>query len=352
MLELKNISHVFGDFTINDVNLSIEKGEYFVLLGESGAGKSVILEIIAGLISADSGKIVINGKDISNEKIQSRQAGLLFQDHAVFPHMTVFENISYPLKTKKLGKKDISATVNNLASDMNISHLLERKADSLSGGEKQRVALARIMALNPACLLLDEPFASLDVKLKSEFRSLLREINNRGITILHVTHDYEEAIGLADKVAVIHKGSIIQTGTPDEVFKSPANTFVASFIGVKNFFSAYLKPRESSEEREAVINESITFRLLSNQDEGNGYVFLRSKSILISDVPIQSSAINMFEGKVCEIYKNPKGYELIVDIGIRLSVVLTQISFNRFNIKEGIDIWIFFKASAIRFQRN
>jgi len=352
LLEIKNISKTFSAFKIEDISFEVSDGEYFILLGESGAGKSVILEIIAGLINADNGNIILNGQDITRERIQKRMTGLVFQDHAIFPHMTVFDNIAYPLKNRKYPKAEIKAKVIKHAEEMNISHLLSRTAVNLSGGEMQRIALARTLALEPKILLLDEPFASLDVKLKSEFRSILKGINKRGISILHVTHDYDEAIGLADKVAVFHKGKILQTGTPEEVFKNPLNRFVAAFVGVKNFFPSYLKKSDNSEEREAVINDEISFKLISGQEEGSGYVFIRSKSIIISDQPTNSSAINMFRGTVKEIYKNQKGYELIADIGIKLSVVLTQKSFNKFEIVEGKNIWLLFKASALRFRKD
>jgi len=347
MLELRNICKKFSTFALKDVSFTVEKGEYFILLGRSGSGKSVILEIIAGLTNVDSGTIMLDNKNITTEKIQNRQVGLVFQDQAIFPHMTVRDNIAYPLKD--MNKLQVKEKTEEIAKEMNLTQLLARKANNLSGGEKQRVALARILALNPKCLLLDEPFASLDVQLKHDNKTLLRRINKKGITVVHVTHDYEEAIALADKVAVIHNGEILQMGTPDEVFKNPKSDFVANFVGVKNFFRAKLIKADKAEERTAVINDNLSFRLLSNQDASDGFVLIRGKSIIISDTRFDSSALNSFRGKIKDINKSIQGYEIIVDIGVSLSIMITQHSFNRFELSEGKNIWVSFKGSSIRF---
>ncbi len=352
MLELKNISKKLQSFEIRNINLKVERGKYFILLGQSGSGKSLILEIIAGLEKSDSGNIILNGKDITKEKMQNREIGLVFQDQAIFPHMTILENICYPLKIKHLSKKEIKQTAEKIAEEVNLSHILTRKADKLSGGEKQRVALARILALNPKCLLLDEPFASLDVQLKHEYKALLRQINKKGITIIHVTHDYEEAIALADEVAVIHDGEILQTGVPEHVFRKPKNNFVASFIGVRNYFKAYLTKAGNNEERTAIINDNLSFRLLSNQSEGDGFVLIRSKNIIISDRETHSSAINMFKARISNIYKSSQGYEIIAEIGVPISIKITKLSFDKFELHEGKEIWISFKGSSIRFIKD
>lgn len=352
MLKLNNISKSFKDFQLKNIDLDIGTGEYFVLLGASGAGKSIILELVAGLIHPDEGTIFLDEKDITFEKIQKRQTGLVFQDHAVFPHLSVRENIAYPMKMQGRRKEQIRKTVNSLADEMSIAPLLDRKPETLSGGEKQRVALARTLALDPKFLLLDEPFASLDVQLKSELRSLLRSIHKKGIGIIHVTHDYEEAISLADRVAVLHQGRIVQSGTPDEVFKNPKNRFVANFVGVRNFFSATLLNANHEEERTAVVTESVSFKLLSGQQAGPGFVFLRSKNIFLSEGPTATSACNMFRGTILEIIKDIKGYELVVDIGVPLRIVITQRSMERFDVEVGKEIWVSFKASALRFLKR
>ena len=352
MLKINKISKTYKDFELNGISLEVATNEYFVLLGESGAGKSIVLEVLAGLIDPSEGQIHLNGKNITNERIQKRQMGLVFQDHAVFPHLSVQDNIAYPLKNMGMRKPAIADRIKHLAKEFSIEDLLHRKPTTLSGGEKQRVALARTLAMKPKFLLLDEPFASLDVQLKSELRALLRSIHKKGVGIIHVTHDYEEAISLADRVAVLHQGKIIQSGTPDQVFKNPKNRFVANFVGVRNFFPATLQEPGNDEERVAVVNKKISFKLLSGQEAGEGFVFLRSKNIFLSDGPTSTSACNLFKGTILEVTKDIKGFELVVDIGIQLRVVVTQRSIERFNIEIGREVWVSFKASALRFQKK
>ncbi len=174
MLKLKDISIKLGEFQLKNINLELNKGDYYVLLGKSGVGKTVLLEIIAGLIKPDSGKVFQNNLDITREKIQKRKVGIVFQDYSIFPHLTVKQNIAYPLKRKKISNSDKNELINKYASLASIKHLLDRNTQNLSGGELQRVALARMLVSNPNCLLLDEPLASLDIQLKGGLRNLLR----------------------------------------------------------------------------------------------------------------------------------------------------------------------------------
>jgi len=242
MLKLVGISIKLGEFQLKDVNLELNKGDYYVLLGKSGVGKTVLLEIIAGLIKQDSGQVFLAGEDITHKKIQKRKVGIVFQDHSIFPHLSVKQNIAYSFKGKKIPKSVKEQLIVQYAELTNVSHLLDRNTQKLSGGELQRVALARMLISKPDCLLLDEPLASLDIQLKGGLRDLLRQINKSGVTILHVTHDYEEAIALSNKVAVMHEGEIIQKGFIKDVFQKPANEFVANFTGIKNFFTAEFSP--------------------------------------------------------------------------------------------------------------
>ncbi|MFC2097705.1 ABC transporter ATP-binding protein [Bacteroidota bacterium] len=344
MLEIKHISKKYKDFNLDNINFSVKKGEYFVLLGESGAGKSLILEIIAGLVTADKGEVFLNDKDISSEKIQKRNIGLVFQDYAVFPHLTVKNNIAYSLKSKKINKVEINRKINELAEKTGISHLLERRPSTLSGGELQRVALARTLALEPGCLLLDEPLASLDVQLRDGLRSLLRKINKEGITLVHVTHDFEEAIALADKVGIINKGKIVQQGSPKDVFHNPKSKFIASFTGIKNFYNAVIKSGEiiSLENKVEIVH-------LTGKTQGSGFVMFRSEDIVISENKTETSMRNNFHGTVMDLIPTRNGIEAIIDIGLKVSAQITQQSADKFNLARGNKVWISVKASAIRF---
>ena len=236
MLDVQHIEKVYQDFSLKDISFQVEDGDYFVILGPSGAGKTQILEILAGLILPDEGKIMLDDREITYRKIQKRPFGLVFQDLAIFPHLSVRDNIRYPLRSGRTGRKEMDELTATIAASTEISHLLERRPSSLSGGELQRVALARTLMRKPRYLLLDEPLASLDVSLRQGLRSLLKRLNTEGQTIIHVTHDYEEAMVLAGKVAVLDQGRIIQSGPADQVFHHPESEFMARFTGVKNYF--------------------------------------------------------------------------------------------------------------------
>lgn len=350
MLELRNISKRLPEFSLEDISFIIEQEDYFILLGESGAGKSMLLETIAGLVPPDSGTILIHGKDITNEKIQNRNIGLVFQDHAVFPHLSVSENIIYALHNSNLTKTQKSQKIKDLANELGISELLNRRPETLSGGELQRVALGRTLIQQPDLLLLDEPLASLDTRLKSELRRLLRTLHKKGQTILHVTHDYEEALSLGTRIAVINEGKIIQTGTPAEVFHHPKSEFVSHFVGVKNFFPA--KRIHKNGTSYALIDNNISIRFVSDEDYDEGFVMIRGEDIILSNDPVETSAANNFHGSVAEVVSFSGGIDVTIDIGIELHALITRESCSKLDIREGKTLWVHFKATAVRFVRN
>jgi molybdopterin-binding protein len=347
MLTLENISKIFPDFNLNAISFTVEKGDYFILLGESGAGKSMLLEVIAGLVRPDTGSAFLEGKNITQEKIQHRRIGLVFQDHAIFPHLSVRENIAYSLHHTGLSPKQKLEKVLSTATLLGIAELLQRRPSTLSGGELQRVALARTLIQEPLILLLDEPLASLDSLIKADLRSMLRKIHRQGQTILHVTHDYEEAISLGNKIAVINKGTIIQEGTPEEVFRFPKSEFVAHFVGVKNFFKAKLVKENNT--TIGLIDDKIRIRVETDETADQGYLILRSEDVFLSRELVDSSALNNFAGRVTEIIPAIKGVEVILDIGIRIHALITRESISNLGITEGSVLWIHFKATAMRF---
>jgi molybdopterin-binding protein len=347
MLELRNISKRFNDFCLKDISLSVGQGDYFVLLGESGAGKSMILETIAGLVAPDSGAIHLNGKDITNEKIQRRKIGMVFQDHAIFPHLTVEENIAYSLHGEEMTRQEKKAKVRSIAQELGIGELLKRNPETLSGGELQRVALGRTLIQQPAVLLLDEPLSSLDTRLKFELRRLLRTIHRKGQTILHVTHDYEEALSLATRIAVINQGMIIQSGSPSEVFHHPKSEFIAHFIGVKNFFAAGLVTENQSQF--ACTSENIRVRIVTELPDQEGFILIRGEDILLSQTSVETSATNNFTGTVLEIVPNSGGAEVTIDAGMELHAIITWESIKNLRIEIGTSCWVHFKATAVRF---
>ncbi len=318
MLRVRNISKKYDEFFLQDIDLEISAGDYFVLLGPSGAGKTILFETIAGLIDPDSGSILLEDRDITILPISKREVGIVFQDGAVFPHMTVRHNLSYALKSKKLNKAEINGIIEELAKKVSISKLLHRKPDSLSGGELQRVAIARTLALKPKILLLDEPLASLDVQLKQEIRDLLRKLHKSGQTILHITHDYREAFYLATRMAIMDKGKIIQQGIPAEVFLNPGNRFIASFMGINNYFRY-----KSITENEILIEDAVLVKV-NNSKPLQGNVLIPQESISLLENKNEKASKSLFEGKITDIIEYPDQMELIIDMGIPLHIILSR----------------------------
>ena len=242
-VELKNINKTFGNYKASDnVNFTIEQGKLIGLLGPSGSGKTTILRMIAGLETPDSGEIIIDGKVVNDIPASKRGIGFVFQNYALFRYMTVFDNIAYGLKIQKKDKKYIKEKVSELVELIGLKGLEKRYPSQLSGGQKQRVAFARALAPNPTLLLLDEPFAAIDAKVRQELRSWLKEmIEKLGVTSIFVTHDQDEAIEVADEIIITNKGRIEQIGTPMEIYQKPQTAFSASFFGQTTVLDDYTK---------------------------------------------------------------------------------------------------------------
>ncbi len=242
-VELKNINKNFGDYKASDnVNFGVEKGKLIGLLGPSGSGKTTIRRMIAGLETPDSGDIIIDGVRVNDLAASKRGIGFVFQNYALFRYMTVYDNIAFGLRVQKADKKKIDERVRELIKLIGLEGLEKRYPSQLSGGQRQRVAFARALAPNPQLLLLDEPFAAIDAKVRKELRSWLREmIEKLGVTSIFVTHDQDEAIEVADEIIITNKGRIEQTGTPIEIYHNPKTAFTASFFGEATFVDDYSK---------------------------------------------------------------------------------------------------------------
>lgn len=233
-VSIEKITKVFpgGVRALDELDLEIKDGEFFALLGPSGCGKTTLLRTLGGLESSTSGKISFEGKDVTFLTPGARDIAMVFQDYALYPHMNVLENISYPLKVRKFSKEEINKRVTQASEALSIQMLLDRKPGQISGGQQQRVAVARAMACTPSLYLFDEPLSNLDARLRLEARTFLKQLQRElGVTTILVTHDQSEALALADRMAVMDKGRIKQVGSPAEFFHRPANIFVASFIG-------------------------------------------------------------------------------------------------------------------------
>lgn len=349
MLRIDNINKSFGEFALKNVSFNVNEGEYFVLLGPSGVGKTVLLETIAGLQVPDSGSIHLDDRDITDERIQARRLALVYQDRALFPHMTVRKNIAYGRRSRGVNDIPIKDHVDALAADVGITKYLARRPGSLSGGEAQRVALARALATKPRCLLLDEPLAALDTSARIQLRSLLRALNRQGHTMLHVTHDYEEAVSLASRVAIMENGRIAHTGTSADVFRHPKSEFIAKFIGIRNIFNGRLeRPGGNSGVAQFHVSD-IVFAVLTEEHAGEGCLLLRSEDITIAATRPDTSARNTFHGLVTDVVPARLGMEIIVDIGVEVSALVTAESVERLALARGRKVWVSFKASAARF---
>ncbi|WP_176892120.1 MULTISPECIES: ABC transporter ATP-binding protein [Fusobacterium] len=238
-LKIENIRKMFDKTRgIKDINFSIEKGELISFLGPSGCGKTTLLNIIGGFIQPETGKIYLEGEEITNFPPEIRNISTVFQNYALFPHMNVIENIKYGLKYKKISKKEQEDLVQDYLKIVGLEGYEKVSIHELSGGQQQRVALARALVLHPKLLLLDEPFSNLDAKLKISMREELKQLQKKlNISMIFVTHDQEEALSLSDKIVVMNMGEIIQIGTPEEIYYNPTNDYVADFIGKANFIT-------------------------------------------------------------------------------------------------------------------
>lgn len=238
ILRLENVCKSFGETRVlKGINLEIPKGEFITLLGSSGCGKTTTLRIIAGLETADSGKVYLEGQDITELVPNKRDVNTVFQNYALFPHMTVAENIGYGLKIRKKSKAEIEKKVKEMLALVQLEGYEKRTPDQLSGGQRQRIAIARAVANEPKVLLLDEPLGALDLKLRRQMQLELKRLQKQlGITFIYITHDQEEAINMSDRIAVMHNGVFEQIGTPNEIYYKPRTSYVASFVGDANIY--------------------------------------------------------------------------------------------------------------------
>jgi iron(III) transport system ATP-binding protein len=300
-VEAQNIAMGYGkNIVLRDINLLIEPGEFFALLGPSGSGKSTLLRLIAGFNPAISGRLLIDGVDVSNVPPWSRNVGMVFQNYALWPHMTVRENVAFGLEERRLPKNVIAEKVRAALALVNLGDYADRRPSQLSGGQQQRVALARTIAVEPQVLLLDEPLSNLDAKLRVQMRNELKALQRKlGITTIFVTHDQEEALTTADRIAVMDEGVIQQIGTPMDLFDNPANRFVANFVGSINL----LRGRVGSDaEGRAIFDSAVLGRItLSGVTllSGEADMAVRPHSLALAASPEDSRHL-WLEGTVAE----------------------------------------------------
>ncbi|MBC7075913.1 MAG: ABC transporter ATP-binding protein [Syntrophomonadaceae bacterium] len=341
MLQLKGLQKKVGNFELKNINLDIHEGEYFIIVGPTGAGKTVLLELIAGMYQPDAGEIWFDNTEIGKLFPEQRNVGFVYQDYALFPHLTVKENIMFGLKVRGVGTGESKKRFNDIVSFLRIEYMLDRFPSTLSGGEKQRTALARALVTLPRILLLDEPLSALDPQIKRGFQEELRRIHEATkTTTLHITHDFAEAMTLGDRVGVLHEGKIVQVGKPADIFRRPNSYFVADFVGVENIF------RGESKGRTVEIAPEIRIRTTYPKD-GPVVLTLRSEDIIISREKLDSSAQNNFQGQIVEINDQRPLCRVTVDIGIEIVALVTTQTVEDFNFKLGDKVWLAFKSAAV-----
>lgn len=280
-VSLRGVGKQFGDLTaVKDLDIEIRAGEFFSMLGPSGSGKTTVLRMIAGFEEPTAGTIELNGEDVTRAAPFDREVNTVFQDYALFPHLTIAENVAYGLTVRKVGKAERKKLVGEVLEQVRLSHLADRRPSQLSGGQRQRIALARALILRPKVLLLDEPLGALDKQLREQMQIELKQIQREvGITFIFVTHDQEEALTLSDRVAVFNDGKIEQVGSPREVYEFPETEFVASFLGVTNLLDA-----------------EVSQKLLGSSNVHS----LRPERVFIADAPAADADIVSVSGVVAE----------------------------------------------------
>jgi ABC-type sugar transport system ATPase subunit len=273
MIEVNNLCVDLGEFVLEDVSLKIEEGEYFVILGPTGAGKTVLLESIAGLYPIKGGEIWLRGKEVTGVEPEKRKISIVYQDHVLFPHLSVKDNLTFGLRMNKTGADVEKDRLNWVAELLGIGNLFHRRPDTLSGGEKQKVALGRAIITRPEVLLVDEPMSALDPETRESVQRELRQLHKTlGITILHVTHDFEEAIALGSRIAVIGEGRLMQVGTPEEVFRRPNSEFVARFAMTRNIFLGRAERKPSGD---TVFRVDGTEFIIATDADGTHHASIR-----------------------------------------------------------------------------
>ena len=347
-LEVEDLNINLGEFKLIDVNLKVKKGDYLTIIGPTGSGKSILLETIAGFYIPKKGRVYLEGEDITNLPPEKRNMSIVYQDYVLFPNMTVFNNIAYGLKKKIKDKEKIKEEITQIAEVLNISHLLHRKPDTLSGGEMQRTAIARALVVKPKLLLMDEPFSALDVKTKENLRKLVKKaIKEYNTTVLQVTHDFDDVWSLANNVVVMKDGEILQIGNPEEVFNKPSTNFMADFVGT-NILSGKVIGKDGQLTK-IKVGDLIFWSIDSADGMEEVRVSIRPENIILSNKLIETSARNEFKCKIEKTVKRGNLVYLTLNVeGTTLRCVLTPNALHSLDIKEGDSAYILIKAINVR----
>jgi molybdopterin-binding protein len=345
MIVIKDLQVDLGEFLLKGVNLRIGPKEYFIVLGPTGAGKTILLEAIAGVHPLVGGEIWVDGEEVSNLPPERRGIGIVYQDQALFPHLSVRENIAFGLACRRCMGREVAKRVEKIAEVARVTGLLERMPSTLSGGEKQRVALARALVIEPRMLLLDEPLSALDPEAREQMQMELKRVHREvSVAILHVTHDFQEAVALGQQVAVLNEGSVVQVGTAEDFLRRPSTEFVARFGLSRNIFSGRVVEHHDGQ---TVVEVEGTRVVVAGEFEGDVRLSLRPEDILLSEERIRSTARNSLQGVVTDVRDRGSVAYVTVRVPPEFTCLITRQSLEELGAPEGTPVWVTFKASAV-----
>ena len=344
MIELNDVSIEFPDFAVRDIRLRVFEGEFFALLGPTGAGKTLILEAIAGVVSVTRGSIAIRGKDVTNVPPEKRRVGIVYQDLGLFPNLNVLDNIRYGLRYCRDDDSETSRAerVQRLIELLGLGRLLQRSVRNLSGGEKQRIALARCLAVNPSLVLLDEPLSSLDVNKRDEVLTLLKDLHeNLGATFLMVTHEFSQVMFLAQRSAIINSGRLEQIGDVSDIFHRPQTRFVAEFVGMKNLWPATFQGATG------LVN-GTPIHLAEEHTEGRRFLGVRPEKVLVSSDPPRSADGNVMSATIASAWNVGPYYEVTAQTnGLSIRAHLTGSALPPGGLRKGMPAFVTFSAGDV-----
>lgn len=345
MLEVKDLCVQYGTFSLRDITFDVQDGEYFVLLGPTGSGKTMLLESIAGLKPVKSGQVWINGRDVTSFTIEQRKIGFFYQDYIIYPHLSVRDNISFGTMYKYKTRREIDQAVDRAVELLGIEHLLQKRAPSLSGGETQKITLARAIAIKPDLLLLDEPLSAVDVETKHTYERELSELHKRlKLPTIHVTHNFEEAIALGDRMAVMSEGQILQIGTPQQIFRHPTSEFVARFFMTLNIFQGEVQDAPGGQIVFCLEGQNLA---VVTALRGPRYASIRPENISILREGLNCNEVNKLPGTICRISDRGTIAYITVDVPPEFTCLVLQPTVEEMGLEEKQKVFITFKASAV-----
>ena len=348
MIEFENVSLTLGQFALHDISLKVNEGDFYFILGPSGAGKTVVLEAVAGLHQPDSGSVLLRGEDMQNIPPEKRNISLVYQDYSLFPHMDVFDNVAFGLKMRKKSKNEIKTVVDEMLQRFGISHIKNRATLTLSGGEQQRVALCRALVVEPEFLLLDEPLSAMDPITKDQFIGVLHDLHHdQGLTIVEVTHSRREAKALATRIAVIMDGCLEQEDTAQRVFECPANPEVAAFLGVENIFEGLLTEKQG-DIASVQVGDQVIFARSDLPKDTPVCMYIHAISVAVRANSVnRAQGQNAIAGTVTMLLPHGDLWKITIDVGVPLYALLSADEVKNADITIGKKVAACFDPDAV-----